>query len=668
MDLRFRQVHLDFHTSEKLAQIAHKFDPEAFADTLERAKVNSITCFSRCHHGMLYYASQRFPELVHPGLKEKNLLEKQINACHKRNIRVPVYTSVQWDYHMSWNHPEWVCLNSDGSMVYYCREGAGNLYEAGFYRTLCVNTPYRDYLKEQIADVFESVAPEKVDGVFLDIVSVVDCSCKKCVSDMKKNGYHPEIKEERLLYAKEMTDAFKRDMTRFIRSIEPEASIFYNCGHINPYSADAKEAYTHWELESLPSGDWGYSHFVNTIRYARTTGYDCLAHTGKFHTSWGDFHSFKNEEALQFECFRMLAYNSKCLIGDQLEPDGEMSQPVYDLIGSVYEKVAQKEPWCVNAKAVCDIAVFTGEGLNVGTCGAVPDEINGACTMLDELNLQFDIVDRRADFKRYKLLILPDAVLCDKELAEKIRGYVSDGGKLLATYKSGLTQNQNAFALDCLGINYSGDAPYSPDFLMPNDIIGKRLPRTEHVMYRQGTGIEPVSAKVLAYAYIPYFNRTWEHFCSHRHTPSSHQIGYPGVVQNGDSIYFMHPIFSIYHQCHPKWCKEFVHDAIRLLLPDVVLELGGPSTLVATVNKQEEERRYVVHLLHYIPLKVSTDMFTLEDIIPLFHIPCTLSLEHRIKGVRIVPQGAEIPFDYCKSKLHFNIPEIRGHCMVELTY
>ncbi|MEA4888453.1 MAG: alpha-amylase family protein [Clostridiaceae bacterium] len=668
MDLRFRQIHLDFHTSEKISTVAGRFNAEQFADTLKKAYVNSVTCFSRCHHGLLYYDSKRFPELVHPGLKERNLLERQIAACHKQNIRVPIYTTVQWDYHASTKHPEWVCLNRDGSLVYYCREGAGDLYKPGFYRTLCVNTGYRDYLKAQIADVFTCVAPENVDGIFLDIVSVVDCSCQHCVVGMLKNGYDPENRTQRLLYAKGMMDEFKRDMTRFIHVLEPGASVFYNCGHINPSAVDAQDAYTHWELESLPSGDWGYSHFVNTIRYARTTGFDCLAHTGKFHTSWGDFHSFKNKEALQYECMRMLAYNSKCLIGDQLEPDGMISQPVYDLIGSVYQEVAEKEPWCIGAKALCDIALFTQEGLNVGTCGCVPDEINGACTMLDELGLQFDIVDRRTDWHKYRLLILPDTIVCDDELAARIDAYAAGGGKVLASCRSGLNRNQDAFALACLGIQYSGQAPYSPDFLLPTDTVGKNLPKTEHVMYQPGMLVGQITAETLVYTYTPYFNRTWDHFCSHKHTPSSHQQGYPGILRNGPCIYFIHPVFGIYQKNHPKWCKELVNDVIRLLLPEVILEHDGPSTLVATVNHQELEKRYVLHLLHYIPVKASADMFTIEDVIPLYHISCRLNLPQEIKSIMTVPAGLKIPFRYEKQTIHVTVPEIHGHCMLELNY
>ena len=80
-ELRFRQIHMDFHTSEKIEDICERFDEEEFADTLEKAHVNSVTCFSRCHHGMLYYDSKKFPELVHPGLKKKkNILERQNNG------------------------------------------------------------------------------------------------------------------------------------------------------------------------------------------------------------------------------------------------------------------------------------------------------------------------------------------------------------------------------------------------------------------------------------------------------------------------------------------------------------------------------------------------------------------------------------------------------------
>ena len=89
--LPYRQIHLDFHTSGDIPEIGVEFDKEEFGEILEKARVNSITCFSRCHHGYLYYDSKKFPERIHPHLKNKNILKEQIEVCHEKGIRVPIY-------------------------------------------------------------------------------------------------------------------------------------------------------------------------------------------------------------------------------------------------------------------------------------------------------------------------------------------------------------------------------------------------------------------------------------------------------------------------------------------------------------------------------------------------------------------------------------------------
>jgi hypothetical protein len=70
----------------------------------------------------------------------------------------------------------------------------------------------------------------------------------------------------------------------------------------------------------------------------RTLGIEALGMTGKFHTSWGDFHSLKNQAALDFECSLMLALNAKCSIGDQLHPSGRLDAATYELIGRTFEQ------------------------------------------------------------------------------------------------------------------------------------------------------------------------------------------------------------------------------------------------------------------------------------------------------------------------------------------
>ena len=84
--LRFRQVHLDFHTSPLIPGVGADFDPDAFARTLSEAHIDSITCFAVCHHGMCYYPTK--VGQMHPHL-QRDLLGEQIAACHQHGIRVP---------------------------------------------------------------------------------------------------------------------------------------------------------------------------------------------------------------------------------------------------------------------------------------------------------------------------------------------------------------------------------------------------------------------------------------------------------------------------------------------------------------------------------------------------------------------------------------------------
>jgi hypothetical protein len=45
--MRYRQIHLDFHTSEHIPGIGSRFDADKFGDAFKAADVDSVTVFSR---------------------------------------------------------------------------------------------------------------------------------------------------------------------------------------------------------------------------------------------------------------------------------------------------------------------------------------------------------------------------------------------------------------------------------------------------------------------------------------------------------------------------------------------------------------------------------------------------------------------------------------------
>ena len=674
--LPYREIHLDFHTSELIPGIGADFDPDEFADTLVQAHVNSITCFARCHHGWIYYDTALNPERRHPHLT-RNLLKEQIEACHARGIRVPIYTTIQWDHYTARQHPEWICTDENGRIV------GTPPFEAGFYREMNVNSPYvEEFIKPHVREIMTTLP---TDGFFFDIVRPIPSTDPYTQDRMRAVGLDPADAQHRAQFALDSLNKFKRDLSAFVWSINPEASVFFNAGHVGARHRAVVDAYSHWELETLPSGGWGYQHFPVSMRYARTLGLDVLGQTGKFHTSWGDFHSFKNLAALQFEVFRMIAMGAKCMIGDQLPPRGRIEPYVYALVGKVYAEVEQKEPWCQGARPISEIGVFTPEEFAGGSAGQLPDAIKGATRILEEAAHQFDIIDSASDLSPYRVVILPDAIPVDAALAAKLDAYLAQGGGLIATFESGLSADKATFGLGALGVEIASEGPRDAagelvrgrvfertdyvEYILPRGEVGHGLPPTEHVMYIRGMDVRALpGSEVLADIVPSYFDRTWEHFCSHRHTPSAGEPGNPAIVRSGNAIYFSSPIFTLYQKVAPLWCKRLLLNALNLLLPDPLVRHEGPSTLLVTLNDQPPQQRQVLHLLHYIPERRGQFFDVIEDVIPLFDTKVSVRVPATIKHVITAPQGEPLPFTMVGDRVEFAVPALHGHQIVELNF
>ncbi len=650
--LRFRQIHLDYHTSEKISKVAQDFDPQEFAAVLKKAHVNAINCFAKCHHGMLYYDT-KFPA-KHPGLKT-NLLEEQINACHTQDIVAPIYVSVGFDEYIAAKHPEWVQRSSDGKP-----KGAGPL-SAG-WRLLCFNTPYVTYLEEQTMEILQKFG-SKVDGFWFDIMHQPLCYCYSCMKGMEETGIDPEDEGQVKKYADQVLETIKERLTAIIRKYNDSCSIFYNSGHVEPSVRNTLDTYTHLELESLASGFWGYEHFPITVRYAKNLGKDYLGMTGRFHKSWADFGGYKNKPALDYECFTILAHGAKCCIGDQLHPTGQINHSTYDLIGSVFSEVAQKEPWCEHVKPVSEIGVMMPE-VPAGSHDLSPS-LRGAYRMLEEAHYQFDILDEEMDFESYKVIILPDVICLNRTLKSKLEAYVNKGGKLLLSYESGMDHSKKKFVLANMGVELIDQGKYEQDYVVAEESIANGLYDTEYILYNQGLYVKPVgNIKTLASLYHPYFNRNYKHFCSHFQTPVEKKSEYPAITQNGNIIYCAHPIFSMYKSHAMQAYKQLVLNCLALLIPDKQVKAQVPTTAHINLNYQDFHDRYVLHILHYIPERRCEQIDVIEDVIPLYNINLQVKLPKAPKKVYCAPTGTLLEFAFKDGYADVCIPEVLGHQMV----
>lgn len=669
-DLRYRQVHLDFHTSPHITGIGEAFDQSHWQRTLRRAHVDSITLFATCHHGYAYYdtsVGQRHPHLGF------DLLRRQFDATKAIDINVPIYLTAGVNNWASHHHPEWREVGADGRYCGWVRD----VTEAGFH-TMCFNSPYLDLLCRQIEEV-ASLFPD-CDGIFLDIISQNECCCRWCLASMDEAGLNARSAEDRQANATASLLKYYQATTTAAKRKRADMSIFHNSGHITKGQTDILEYFTHLELESLPTGGWGYDHFPLSARYAAQLPHDVLGMTGKFHTTWGEFGGYKHPNALRYECATMLAHGTKCSVGDQLHPSGKLDESTYSLISEAYAEVEAKEPYCNGAVNVADIGLLSSAAMN-----PAHDRHSGADTgagrILLEGHFLFNILDAEMDFDPYKLLILPDDIAVDDPLKTKIDAYLAAGGKILLTGTSGLNAERTACFWN-LGATLHGPSDFEPDYILPVTRLQPDFCASPMVMYLRSTRLKVTSGQSLGDIYDPYFNRSFKHFCSHQHTPNRPEpSGFHMGVTCGPVTYLAHPVFTLYAGYGSVAYRQLITRVIDQILGDGrTLRTNLPSTARVTLAHQPTENRHVLHLLYANtiqrggpmelsggttrvtqPIEVIEELIALHDVeLTLHGMPALTQAEafHCQGGLRVsTTQGA--------TQLHLD--QLSGHEMIVLS-
>ena len=650
--MRFRQVHLDFHTSEHIEDIGKKFDKKQFQTALKKGHINSITLFSKCHHGWAYHPSKA--NEIHPHL-DFDLLGAQIQAAHEIGVKTPIYLSAGLDEKMAHRHPEWLVRNLDESTTW-----AKDFTEPGYHK-MCMSSPYLDYLVKQIEEVCKNY---DADGIFLDIAGVQPCYCQNCIAEREELGLNPYDENDVLKHAEMVYKRYAEKTRAAVDKYKPNLSLFHNGGHIRQGRRDLVNYNTHLELESLPTGGWGYDHFPFSARYCQGLGVDYLGMTGKFHGSWGEFGGFKHPNALRFEVTLAAANGAKCSVGDQLSPSGEMDMVTYDLIGSAYSELEEKEEWLDNVESVADIAIISPEAyvgdLSTGQMTKVDDSGSGVCRIMLEGKYLFDVIDFESDLSKYKVIILPDVIRADIDFAKRLREFCDCGGKVLATGKSVLHENSNEFCLN-LGAEWIKENPYKPDYFRPLEKI-KDMGDTGYIMYGNGEKIRCIGNE-LGIRENPYFNRTRVHFCSHQHTPNSCEYGGAGMTEGKDGIYIAWNIFADYAQSGELHLKQMVIFALdRLLDSAKTLKTNLPAQGIVTLMKQSD--RLICHLLYASPVKRGNGIEVIEDIVPIYNVELAIKTNRKINKVYLAPQKEDIDFTYDNGYISVKLAKIECHQMV----
>ncbi len=658
-EMRTRQIHLDFHTSEHIPDVGSKFDKEEFQKALIVGNVNSITIFGKCHHGYHYFPTQ--VGTLHPTMnQEQDLAGDMMKACHEIDVKAPLYLTLGWSVLDAQQHPEWVCRTRTGGFHgenYDVDAKESDVKPECSWLYMCSAGGYRNYLYEMAREA--CLRYERLDGLFFDIVYMDEvCYCDHCKAGMEAGGYNQDVLADAKAYYEQEKHVTIQGLRSILEQYHPEATIFFNSGGAELHKPQWHYANTHFELEDLPTTWGGYDKMPIRAKYFAKTGRNYLGMTGKFHRSWGEFGGYKTPEALKYECAALMASGASISVGDQMHPLGKLDKDTYEIIGHAFSYVKQIEEYCIGVEETSKIGVFINEDIYMNEAIA---------TLLLDCHIDFDVVYDAKDLMRFDLIIMPDGYSVEEGFEEVLNQYLAQGKKLVMLGGSGLNEEKSRFGFDCSFV-YKGKSDMDNDYFEVTPMIGENIVQAPVLCYESAHVVEG-EGEVLAYVREPYFKRTYGGFCSHYNTPYvEERASYPAVIRNENVIYIAHPIATMYKGYGATYHRRYFKNILDSVYGDYNVTANNfPTQGRVHFVEQNKENRYVLHLLYASPIQRGS-VAVIEDIPVIQNIQVEMRVDKSIKSAKLMPQNIEVEYIQKGNHVSVLVDEMCGHQIVVLEY
>ena len=650
-----RAVHFDFHTNIGIYNIAENFDAAVFAERLKAANVDYINFFCQCNRGFAYYPTK--VGIKYPGLKG-DMFGDILHECHKRDIGVTAYINIGLMHAHQHAHPEWNNRDKEGKIY---RDPVNN---PNFFRTLCYNnSDFREFAYSLIREICEY----DIDGLFCDCMEPFPCLCSHCTEQMIQKGI--DITDD--LAVLKFGQEAMYEMAEGIKKIVGDDKYLYLNG--GPYYT-YRNLHTHVELECLPGGHWGYDYFWQHAAYGRNIQKKRIYMTGRLKGGWGDFGGYKGKVSFEHDVFDALCNNYVPSIGDHMHPAENIIADIYKDVGEIFGKVMKYEKYTNNAEFKADIGVITWSTAYLGP------EYAGLARILGELHYGYEILHPDMDISRFKLVILPEGVLVNDSLKEKLEKFIADGGKILSTGSGGLRAPKNWPPVQRHYYkNEDIEVPLDTDFALSQynfEYCGKDTSNSSYYkfktlpqgttdmpwsMYCEGILMKVKNASDVRASYIkPYFNKGWDGVNSFFYTPPEKETEYASAVVSGSVAHICFNVFTAHNLVAMKEHKLLVKQLIDELLPNSLVKTEKiPSTARVTLTGTNDYT-----LLHVKTTYPETrGKFTVVEEHVTQPAGAIVSVRGEYENVSLLPGETAIESKIENGRTIITLPEITGYDM-----
>jgi len=607
------------------------FDVEAWANYLASTKAQAT--FLSVTNIVAFYPTKLPDFPTSPYLNGRDLFGECARAAHARGIRIMGRMSPDTAHaDLAEKHPEWFRRNADGHLAQERGGEAPDPSEGASYAPTCQFTSY--YSEYVPAIIKEVLSRYEIDGIYTNGwpgVRAPRCFCHAC----RKIG-NPDTQVYKDAYLKraiELWDLY----TKIVTDHNPDMIFAGNLGGgFKGGDLDLKEltASAAWFIADNqgrgPAGtpEWDASQQTRIAKaimgnrpVPNSTGAYEISGGSRWRNVTGNATEVKSRLIQTAAAGGVLYYHWLGFHQGFVE-----DRRWQDLGREFLSWQAANDRHFHNVRSVANVALVVAQRSN-RLYNAPPgtdalDSVNGMYTILNEARIPFDVVlseDLSIEtLKRYALLILPNMALMSDIQGRQIETYVSQGGSLLATFETGLYdengKRRSDFALADLFKMHSaggrqGSGRAASNGMPANAGVNseQRIERKHPILESfkntsliQGSSWrvplaperEPLITHIAAYPMYP----TEAVYSHHPHTEEAVAI----VREQGSArlVYFAEDLEAGYFRSSAGDLGDLVTNAIRWIVGDSQpLHVVGEG--LVEIFGWETEPGYAVHLVNF---------------------------------------------------------------------
>jgi hypothetical protein len=667
----YTRLLIDNHITEDDPLAMTRFDPQRYVALVKQAGVEASMVYACCHNGNCYYPTK--VGHMHRNLKGRDIFGETVNLLRQEGI-VPVayYTSI-YHNHSAKTHPAW-----------RMQDARGRQHDKRYWWSCPNNHDYVEFTKAQIGEVIAY----DVDGIFIDMTFwPVVCTCPNCREKyLAQSGLDiPAVVDwsdphwvSFQRFREQSMVTFCDELAGFIKSKKDMTVTFQNSPIIfgwalgqTPGIADACD-YT-----SADFYGGKYQHVLGAKIMAAATKNQPFEYMTSRCVNLNDHTSMKSEAELRCEAATTLANGGAYFFIDAINPDGTLTDAVYQRLGRVSATLApvtaaikEHQPLITadtglyfSMASLIDTSLNHKrlEELDYSFAYATPpsyEEMVGTSMILTRSHRPFKVLrETGADFSGLKTLIINNAQIMSAEEVERVRAFVREGGTLIATgltsymRPDGTTSGDFALA-DVFGVSYTGEMSRRVNFLVSenNLVLGNRpaplvkLAGAEQLMGLSEPTFDPDDA---------------EDYTSIHSNPPGRMTGGVGLAVHsygkGRCIYLAPSLLTIQQdaqQSFGAWLLE------QYAPQTLVTGTNAPVSVEITLLRSTTANAYLLGMVNY------------QKELP--NIPaCSVWAEVRLPGTtpkacRRVADGQPLPFRFADGVLNIEIPELETIEMIEI--